>query len=120
MFVSSVLDFFSKLNIPAFMFRVSLFAFRIIFDFVFQVYVTLNDENDNPPFFGQPEYLQQIIETIPIYTHVLQVFANDADAGNNARLAFTKVPGSGDADSMYTYNIWKCLKTPSSYFFQTS
>ncbi|XP_056018521.1 cadherin-87A-like [Ostrea edulis] len=65
------------------------------------VYVTLNDENDNPPFFGQPEYLQQIIETIPIYTHVLQVFANDADAGNNARLAFTKVPGSGDADNFF-------------------
>lgn len=63
------------------------------------MYITLQDENDNPPKFNQPEYLQQIIETIPIYTHVLQVFASDADDGNNARLQFSKVPGSGDPDS---------------------
>nr|XP_022319460.1 cadherin-23-like isoform X1 [Crassostrea virginica] len=65
------------------------------------VYITLVDENDNPPVFNQPEYLQQIIETIPIYTHVLQVFANDADDGNNARLSFSKVPGSGDPQNFF-------------------
>ncbi|XP_062622203.1 cadherin-87A-like [Saccostrea cucullata] len=65
------------------------------------VYITLEDENDNPPIFNQPEYLQQIIETIPIFTHVLQVFANDADAGNNARLLFSKVPNSGDPDNFF-------------------
>lgn len=70
-----------------------------VHDLLFQVYITLVDENDNPPVFNQPEYLQQIIETIPIYTHVLQVFANDADDGNNARLSFSKVPGSGDPQS---------------------
>jgi hypothetical protein len=81
--------------------------------------VTLDDENDNPPVFGQPEYLQQIIETIPIYTHVLQVFASDADAGNNARLAFTKVPGSGDPNGMFRlHNIRKWFKTASRNFFQ--
>nr|XP_034314660.1 cadherin-87A isoform X2 [Crassostrea gigas] len=65
------------------------------------VYITLQDENDNPPKFNQPEYLQQIIETIPIYTHVLQVFASDPDDGNNARLQFSKVPGSGDPDNFF-------------------
>ena len=63
-----------------------------------QVYIYLEDINDNPPQFNQREYVTTIFETIPISTEVLQVFASDRDIGINAQLAFSKVPNSGDPD----------------------
>lgn len=60
------------------------------------VYIILGDINDNPPIFSKSEYFASIIETIPENTQVLQIFANDADHGQNANIYFFKEENSGD------------------------
>jgi len=67
----------------------------------FQVYISLDDINDNPPIFTQSNYVATIIETVPVGIQVLQVFAFDADIGYNAEIAYKISNNSGDPDGMY-------------------
>ncbi|XP_051560919.1 protocadherin-23 [Myxocyprinus asiaticus] len=53
-----------------------------------QVHVTVLDENDNQPVFGQSEYSAVILESAPIMTPVCQVFATDPDLGINGQVIY--------------------------------
>ena len=54
-----------------------------------QIYVELQDENDNDPQFSEPFYRTQILESAPIGMEVLVLEATDADSGSNADLVFS-------------------------------
>ncbi|KAL5017401.1 hypothetical protein ScPMuIL_006990 [Solemya velum] len=66
------------------------------------LYIHLGDINDNPPKFTKSEYFASIIETIPENTQVLQVYAKDADHGQNANIYFFKEPNSGDDNDFFS------------------
>lgn len=64
-----------------------------IFWVVFQVSVTLEDINDNPPEFNESEYKIDITENNNP-TSPITVFASDKDIGENARI-FYSLTGTG-------------------------
>lgn len=53
-----------------------------------QVNVTILDVNDSPPIFDHSDYIVSLNESVPPGTPVLQVWASDADLGDNAKLTF--------------------------------
>ena len=54
------------------------------------VTVTVNDVNDNPPFFIQPQSdVIEVFETIPVGCPLIQYTAGDNDIGVNAEIAYT-------------------------------
>lgn len=50
--------------------------------------IEVQDVNDNPPVFDRPAYSVNVLESLPVNSHFLQVSATDRDTGNNARLTF--------------------------------
>jgi hypothetical protein len=54
-----------------------------------QIYIELQDENDNDPQFSEPFYRIQILESAPVGTEILNLEASDADTGSNADLVFS-------------------------------
>ena len=54
-----------------------------------QIYVQLQDENDNDPQFSEPFYRIQMLESVPVGTEILILEASDADTGSNADLIFS-------------------------------
>jgi hypothetical protein len=55
--------------------------------------VIVQDENDNAPVFSQQSYQVAVAELTPPHTPLLTVAADDADAGDNARLTYSMVGG---------------------------
>ena len=68
--------------------------------FFLQVYIYLDDINDNPPRFTKSDHFVNITETYPVGTQVLQVFATDADIGFNAEIAYRISNNSGDPNGI--------------------
>ncbi len=64
------------------------------------VHVTVLDVNDNSPEFEHADYRVEISETSPIGTHLIQLSANDKDAGENGRISYSITSGaeSGEFD----------------------
>ncbi|KAH9495210.1 hypothetical protein Btru_015666 [Bulinus truncatus] len=62
------------------------------------VWVSLMDVNDNAPKFSQSKYVSAIWENNPVgvETYVTQVFASDADSGDNAKINFAIIGGNFD------------------------
>ncbi|KAL4226126.1 Cadherin EGF LAG seven-pass G-type receptor 2 [Mactra antiquata] len=58
--------------------------------------ITVNDINDNSPIFSPKTYNVSISEKAPVYKQVIQVTANDADTGLNAKLTYQIVSGNND------------------------
>lgn len=58
------------------------------------VYVTIDDENDNEPTFVGAPFKFSVIETANPSTTVGKVSANDADIGVNGKLSFAIVSGN--------------------------
>ena len=54
-----------------------------------QIYIELQDENDNDPQFSESFYRIQILESAPVGTEIVIPEAFDADTGSNADLVFS-------------------------------
>lgn len=70
--------------------------------FMFQVYITVVDNNDNPPVFSQPTYEVTVSEDLQPDTEVVQVVASDLD--RNQRLTFS-LQSSIDPTSLNLFHI---------------
>ncbi|XP_055386024.1 protein dachsous [Condylostylus longicornis] len=53
------------------------------------VNITIQDVNDNPPIFNQSRYFATIPENSTVGTSVLQVYASDADTGENGLVEYS-------------------------------
>ncbi|XP_034745756.1 protocadherin Fat 3 isoform X2 [Etheostoma cragini] len=67
-----------------------------------QVFIRIQDSNDNPPVFSQPAYDVSVSEDIPIDMELLRVRASDVD--ERARLSFS-IYGSVDPVSMRLFRV---------------
>ncbi|CRK94042.1 CLUMA_CG007566, isoform A, partial [Clunio marinus] len=61
-----------------------------------EVYISLQDENDNSPRFTQQQYSAAVWEGKSKGTFVMQVNAHDADQGANSRVLYHIVDGNHD------------------------
>ncbi|XP_068600655.1 protocadherin Fat 3 [Brachionichthys hirsutus] len=67
-----------------------------------QVFIRIQDSNDNPPVFSQPAYDVSVSEDVPVDTELLRVSASDVD--ERARLSFS-IYGSVDPVSMRLFRV---------------
>ncbi|XP_068187350.1 protocadherin Fat 3 [Antennarius striatus] len=67
-----------------------------------QVFIRIQDSNDNPPVFSQPAYDVSVSEDVPVDTELLRVRASDMD--ERARLSFS-IYGSVDPVSMRLFRV---------------
>uniref|UniRef100_A0A672P462 Cadherin EGF LAG seven-pass G-type receptor 1 n=1 Tax=Sinocyclocheilus grahami TaxID=75366 RepID=A0A672P462_SINGR len=58
------------------------------------VHITVEDENDNYPQFGEKRYVVQVPENVAVNTKVAQVEATDRDEGNNAKVHYSIISGN--------------------------
>ena len=61
-----------------------------------QVYVSVDNVNDNVPLTTEPVYFGSVVENCPVNTVVLQVTAGDADADQQHNLTFAITAGNAD------------------------
>ncbi|XP_015246288.1 PREDICTED: protocadherin-23 [Cyprinodon variegatus] len=59
-----------------------------------RVFITLLDVNDNPPLFELRSYRTAVWEGQGRNTYVMQVFASDADSGENGEIEYSIVSGN--------------------------
>nr|QDE55751.1 cadherin 1 [Nematostella vectensis] len=52
------------------------------------LYITVVDQNDQPPVFAPKSYAISVPEDSPIGTSVLDIYATDADVGENAKITY--------------------------------
>ncbi|KAM4544779.1 protocadherin Fat 3 [Odontesthes bonariensis] len=67
-----------------------------------QVFIRVQDSNDNPPVFSQPAYDISVSEDVPADMEILRVRASDMD--ERARLSFS-IYGSVDPASMRLFRV---------------
>ncbi|CAB1458016.1 unnamed protein product [Pleuronectes platessa] len=67
-----------------------------------QVFIRIQDSNDNPPVFSQATYDVSVSEDVPVDMELLRVRATDVD--ERARLSFT-IYGSVDPASMRLFRV---------------
>lgn len=65
------------------------------------VNITIQDVNDNQAIFNQSRYFATVPENATVGTNVLQVFATDADAGENGQVEYSINRRQSDRDSMF-------------------
>lgn len=65
------------------------------------VNITIQDVNDNQPIFNQSRYFATIPENATVGTSVLQVYASDADAGDNGLVKYSINRRQSDKDQMF-------------------
>lgn len=65
------------------------------------VNITIQDVNDNQPIFNQSRYFASVPENATVGTTVLQVFATDADSGENGQVEYSINRRQSDRDSMF-------------------
>ncbi|KFM79704.1 Cadherin-87A, partial [Stegodyphus mimosarum] len=60
------------------------------------LYITLEDQNDNPPMFTQREYEASVVSNLPVSppTSVMQLTAEDKDIGDNAKILYSIISGN--------------------------
>ena len=56
----------------------------------FCVIVVVEDVNDHKPNFTKPLYINKVVDSTPVGTRIMAVYATDADAGS-----FISVQGGG-------------------------
>lgn len=78
----------------------------VLSPFMFQVYITVMDNNDNPPVFSQPTYEVTISEGIQPETEVIQVVASDRDEHHHLTYS---LQSSIDPSSMRLFRIHPTL-----------
>ncbi|XP_032512432.2 fat-like cadherin-related tumor suppressor homolog isoform X2 [Danaus plexippus] len=62
--------------------------------------ITIMDSNDNPPVFSQTSYGAKVREDAGVGVRIVQVIADDADAGTNGRVTYSIA--RGDPDNCFT------------------
>lgn len=67
-----------------------------------QVFIRIQDSNDNPPVFSQPTYDVSVSEDAPADVELLRLRASDMD--ERARLSFS-IYGSVDPTSMRLFRV---------------
>uniref|UniRef100_A0A3Q3FBD3 FAT atypical cadherin 3b n=1 Tax=Labrus bergylta TaxID=56723 RepID=A0A3Q3FBD3_9LABR len=67
-----------------------------------QVFIRIQDSNDNPPIFSQPAYDVSISEDVPVDMELVRVRATDVD--ERSRLSFS-IYGSVDPASMRLFRV---------------
>lgn len=85
-----------------------LFSFCLSIPLMFQVHITVMDNNDNAPIFSQPTYDVTISEDTPPDTEVVQVLASDRD--EHHKLTYS-LQSSIDPSSMRLFRIHPSLGT---------
>ncbi|XP_033631597.1 protocadherin Fat 1-like isoform X4 [Asterias rubens] len=65
------------------------------------VSITVQDVNDNPPICAQTVYSDDVSESLPEGTDILEVMATDEDAGDNGVIVFSL---SGDDAALFAIN----------------
>uniref|UniRef100_A0A8C9W1B0 Cadherin EGF LAG seven-pass G-type receptor 2 n=1 Tax=Scleropages formosus TaxID=113540 RepID=A0A8C9W1B0_SCLFO len=58
------------------------------------VHISVEDDNDNAPQFGEKRYVVQVPENAPPDSEILQVIATDRDRGSNALVHFSIMSGN--------------------------
>lgn len=81
-------------------FPLNLLTFPVLF--VTQVFIRVQDSNDNPPVFSQPAYDVSVSEDAPSDFELLRLRASDMD--ERARLSFS-IYGSVDPASMRLFRV---------------
>ena len=66
---------------------------------VVAVTVLIGDVNDNAPIFEQDSYEVNILDTVRRNTAIIQLVANDLDAGPNGDVSYLLIPDSTDTDA---------------------
>ena len=74
------------------------------------VYVTVSDENDNAPIFGQSVYVVNVTEDVASGTVVEQMHAVDIDAGRNGVIIYSITTGNDDGSFDIGNETGKCLR----------
>ena len=59
-----------------------------------RTFISLKDENDNPPIFGSAIFSGNVVEHSPGGSAILTVTASDADSGDNGEIVFSIVSGN--------------------------
>lgn len=67
-----------------------------------QVFIRVQDSNDNPPVFSQPAYDVSVSEDVPVDVELARVRASDLD--ERARLSYS-IYGSVDPASMRLFRV---------------
>lgn len=67
-----------------------------------QVFIRVQDSNDNPPVFSQPAYDVSVSEDVPVDVELVRVRASDLD--ERARLSYS-IYGSVDPASMRLFRV---------------
>ena len=97
---------------------VSVSAFDGLHTSDIEVYVIVEDINDNSPSFNQTSYSVTIPEIMPVGSMVVVVVATDRDAGINAEITYTIEPASTFNINFLTGAI--TIATPLNYEFVQS
>ncbi|NWI09184.1 PCD23 protein, partial [Crypturellus soui] len=58
------------------------------------VLINVQDANDNPPLFNNPQYHIHVRESIAVGSRITEVSANDCDVGANAEITYTISSGN--------------------------
>ena len=64
------------------------------------LFISVEDVNDNYPYFNESSYSAFVPENIPIGYVVIRVAAEDKDSGSNGQLMYSLVQGSSDTDTL--------------------
>ena len=59
-----------------------------------QTFISIQDENDNPPIFSDAVYFGNVTEHAPGGSAILTVTATDADSADNRRIVFSIIAGN--------------------------
>ena len=68
------------------------------------LFITVEDVNDNSPYFNESSYSAVVPENIPIGYVVIRVAAQDRDSGSNGQLTYSLQPEPHHADAKFSIN----------------
>lgn len=69
-----------------------------------QLFIEIEDENDNSPQFERSQYSESLLEDIPVGSVILRLNATDADSGERAQVVYS-LHESADPDLAETFEV---------------
>ncbi|VDN21854.1 unnamed protein product [Dibothriocephalus latus] len=69
-----------------------------------QLFIEIEDENDNSPQFERSQYSETLLEDIPVGSVILRLNATDADSGERAQVVYS-LHESADPDLAETFEV---------------
>lgn len=79
-----------------------LTIFLFIFYLSFQVFIKIEDENDNVPLTEQPVYYPSVLENSPTGTKIIQLEATDDDVDVDQKISYRLI--SGNPEGFFAIN----------------